>query len=98
MLIKLAGDLDEVAALHRFARFVTRMIAPDAEGHPVGCVGEGEFAVGFPLAGEPGGDRLELHVNARLERALRDRLADLFERLQIHRGDKFAQTAGAWTD
>ena len=85
MLIKLAGDLDEITALHRVARFVVWTVAPDPQCHAIGRVGEREFAIRFLFAGKFRRDRLELHVDARLQRALWDGLPNFLERHQLHR-------------
>ena len=86
MLIKLARDLDEITALHRVAGFEVRTIAPDAQRHAIGRVGQRELAIRFLLAGKFRRNSFELHVDARFERPLRDGLADFLERQQLHRG------------
>ena len=97
MLIKLAGDLDEITALHRVAGFVVRTVAPDAQRHAIARVREDELAIRLLFAGEFCRDGFELHVDARFERSLRHGLANFFERQQLHRGRKFAQITRHWT-
>ena len=79
MLIKLAGDLNEIPALHRVAGFVIGMIAPDAQGHAIARVGQGEFAIRFLFAGQFCSDHLELNMNASFHRTVGDRLANLLQ-------------------
>ena len=85
MLVKLAGDLDEIPALQRVARFVFWTVAPDPEGHAIGRVGEREFAIRFLFAGKFRRDSLELDMDTHLQRALWDGLPDFLERHQLHR-------------
>ena len=80
MLIKLAGDLDEITALHRVAGLVVRTVAPDAQRHAIAGVREDELAIRLLFAGEFCRDRFELHVDSRFERPLRHSLANFFER------------------
>ena len=77
MFKELSGDLDEISALHRVARFIVGMIAPDAKSHTIAPIGQGEFAIRFLLACQFGSDCLELHMNASFHRTVRDGLANL---------------------
>ena len=77
MLIKLAGDLDEIAALHRVARFVVGMSLQTRRVMRSAASARVSSQYGFCSRVSFGGDRLELDVDARFQRALRDGLANL---------------------
>src|SRR2546428_13029291 len=65
MRIKFSGKLDEAFAVQSAARFVSRMIAPDPQCHPITSVGQTQFAVRFLFASEFQRCRCDLHVHAR---------------------------------
>src|SRR5207247_2158692 len=93
VLVKFAGDFNEIAALHRFAGSEVRVIAPDPQRHAIGGVGQSQLAIWFLLTGEFRDDGFELHTHLRLNRSLRNSLSDFFEGQQWHRGLKFAHMA-----
>ena len=79
MLVKFARDLDEIAALHRVAGLEIRAVAPDAQRHAIGRVGQGQLAIRLLLAGRFRRDRLELHVDARFHGTGLNRLANFLQ-------------------
>ena len=51
VLVKLAGDFDEISRLHGIAGSEIGMVAPDAQHHAINRVGERKLAVRFLIAG-----------------------------------------------
>ena len=67
--VKLAREFDKMIGRKRATCFVSRVIAPNAQRHPIARVGEGKLAVRLLLARQPGRCAFDLHVHARGNRA-----------------------------
>ena len=98
MLIKFAGDFNEIPALQRVAGLVIGMIAPDPQGHAIARVSEGEFTIRFLLASQFCSDGLELNMNACFHRAVGDRLANLLQSRQFKHDLRFASSGAEAND
>ena len=84
MRLKLAGKFDETLRRERAARLVGRMIAPDAQRHPVACIRQRELAIRLEFPGRFRLRGLDLHVHPRFHFAVLCGAADFAERHQIH--------------
>jgi hypothetical protein len=60
------------------------MIAPDAQRHPVACVGQRKLAIRLLFARELWRRAFHLHVRARRRRSIPRRLANFRQGEQIH--------------
>jgi len=84
MRIKFSGNLDEAFAVQSAARFVSRMIAPDPQRHPITSIGQTQFAVRLLLARELRRRGFDLDVHARRNRAALCGPANFAQCHQLH--------------
>ena len=61
--VKLTGELDKILGRERATRFIGRVIAPDAQRHPIAGICKRKLAVRLLFAGQLGRGAFDLHMH-----------------------------------